>query len=103
MIKINEVITTHRSGDRFEYRVTVTDTDGNLLNDAGINVEERQPDGTIANYTLASPELSNAGTGLYDFVRDFTVHGDWFFEFRLTAGKSYLVYLPVSDNVNYVS
>lgn len=100
MLQVDEVVEGYRAGDRLEYRITIKDGDGALMDDAGINVEQKDPFSTVTNYDLSDPELTNISTGVYDFIKDLLVVGDWLLEFRLSAGQSLLVYVPVSGSVN---
>lgn len=100
-LKIDKIIEGMRIDDVWDERITIVDGDGTLIDDAGINISQRNPIDTITDYTISSPELTNVGTGLYDFVVALALVGDYFFEFRLTSGQSWMVYIHVTDNVNY--
>lgn len=100
MLKIDEVLEGYRAGDTLEYRLSVTNSAGALEDDAGINIELVDPIGNAVNIPLSDDRLVNVGTGLYDFTDVLNQVGDWLLEFRLTAGQSYLLYIPVSTSVN---
>lgn len=100
MLKVDATLEGFRAGDTLEYRFTVTNSAGALEDDANFNVEYRDPIGNVLSIPLSDSRLVNTSTGIYDLTIYLNQVGDWFFESRLTAGQSFLLYVPTSQSVN---
>lgn len=98
MKEIDEVVSGFRQDNRLEYRFTIKDSSGTLIDDANLTAVEIKP-GDGRRVIAISAELVNISTGTYDLLVILDTAGEWFYEFVPTDGQSYLIYVPVTEKL----
>ncbi len=95
MIQIDEVVLKIAVGESFLHQFTVTDSNGDLVADAGLTLEIVSPDDSTATHSLGTVVTATTPTGTYNIDFITILVGDYFLTIKLTNGIWKTIYLPV--------